>query len=314
MTTGDVGSLRGEHRLTGLVPVIPTPMNEDESLDELGIERLIEFVLRYSFSGVWALASAGEDPHLPLDVIDDATRLFVRHLDGRLPLIVKTSLPGTRQTIERTKRMSDLGIDAAAIHFDQKDLGESHVRRHFDLVIESSPVPIFIYHNPHRGARQSLNQLLDLLSHPQVAGMKAGGSDLGELQRLCLWADPDVSVMTAGGGQILAGLAMGAAGHTAIPLLAFPERAFAILEHLRAGRLSDARREQRIILDFLQQMPKLGNREVNGEVKAVLETRGVLKRYVSAPFIAATDEQVARFRNLCEQMQLFAPSLEGIGQ
>jgi 4-hydroxy-tetrahydrodipicolinate synthase len=305
MTTRRFADLRGVHRITGLVPVVPTPLNEDESLDEPGLAKLVDFVLQYPFSAIWALASAGEDPHLPHTVIDAATRLFVQHLRGRLPLIVKTSSPGLKETLERTRRMSDMGIDAAAIHFEQKDLGENQARRYFDLVLEESPVPVYVYHNPHRGAQLSLEHLLDLMRHPKVAGMKAGGSNLAELQRLCLWSDPAASVMTAGGGQILAGLAMGAAGHAAIPLLAFPEKAFALLRHLEAGRLKAAQEEQRCMLDFLRGMPKLGNREVNGEVKAVLEIRGVMQRYVTAPFVAATDDQIEQFRELIFRQSLF---------
>ncbi|MBT4612653.1 MAG: hypothetical protein HOC05_21590, partial [Gemmatimonadetes bacterium] len=96
-------------RLRGLVPVVPTPLLMDESLDEAGFERLAEFTLTYPFSGIWALASAGEDQNLPDPVIEAATRLFVQHFGGQLPVLVKTSRAGTRETIERTRRLADLG-------------------------------------------------------------------------------------------------------------------------------------------------------------------------------------------------------------
>ncbi len=284
--------LRGEGKLTGLVPVLPTPLNEDESLDEEGFEKLADFVCQYPFSGVWALASAGEDQNLPYPVIDQAAALFVKSFAGRIPVLVKTSSPGLKETIERTKRMADFGFDAATIHLEHKLLGRDHARRFFIDVAEASPLPIYIYHNANRGAQLDVDLLIELTGHPNVAGMKAGGSNLSELQRLCLLSDPDVSVMTAGGGQILAGLAMGASAHTAIPLLAFPERAFRLLEHLRGGRLEEARSEQRIILQFIDQMPKLRNREITAEVKAVLELRNVIKRAVSAPFVAVSDAQM----------------------
>ncbi|NKB69072.1 MAG: hypothetical protein GKR89_18545 [Candidatus Latescibacteria bacterium] len=292
-------------RLRGLVPVAPTPLNADESLDIEGVERLAAFVLQYPFSGLWALASAGEDENLPEDIIAACTRHLVRCFGGKIPVLVKTCRPGTRETIERTKRLAGLGIDAAIVHFQHKRLGTEHARQYFNEVADHSPVPILIYHNANRGAQLDMGLMLELSHHPNIAGMKAGGSDIAELQRLCLFAAPDFAVMTAGGGQILAGLAMGAAGHTAIPLLAFPERAFAVYDYVMAGRLEGARRQQKVINEFIGRMPKLENREVHGEVKCVLEIRGVLQRHVSAPFIAATEAQKAAFAELIEELDLF---------
>jgi 4-hydroxy-tetrahydrodipicolinate synthase len=295
-------------RLKGLLPVVPTPLDEDESLDEHGVERLAEFTLRYPFSGIWALASAGEDENLSPSLIDQCARLFVRHFSGEIPVLVKTCRPGTRATVERTKRMADFGIDGAIVHFQHKRLGAEHARRHFNAVADASPVPVLIYHNATRGAQLDVELILELSHHPNIVGMKAGGSNLAELQRLCLFAADDFAVMTAGGGQILAGLAMGAAAHTAIPLLAFPERAFAVHDHVVAGNLPAARAEQKVISDFLIRMPKLHNREVSGEVKCVLEIRRVIKRHVSAPFVEATPEQKGEFERLSEELDLFAAS------
>lgn len=295
-------------RLKGLVPVVPTPLQIDESLDLPGVERLAAFIRLYPFAGIWALASAGEDENLPDETIDNCAFQFVRHLGDHMPVLVKTCRPGTRETIERTKRMAQYGIDGAIVHFQHKRLGVDHARRHFEAVADASPVPVLIYHNANRGALLDTDLILELSRHPNIAGMKAGGSDLAQLQRLCLFAADEFAVMTAGGGQLLAGLAMGAAAHTAIPLLAFPERAFAVRDAVKAGRLPEARTQQRVIDDFLAQMPKLQNREVMGEVKCVLEIREVIERHVSAPFIAATDDQRDELARLIEVLDLFGSS------
>lgn len=292
-------------RLRGLLPIVPTPLNEDESLDEGGIERLAEFTLSYPFSGIFALASAGEDENLPSPLIDRCAQLYVKTMGPKIPVLAKTCRPGTKATIERTKRMADLGIDGAIVHFQHKMLGADHVRRHFTAIADASPVPIVVYNNSLRGIALTVEQMLELAAHPNIVAIKAGGSNLAELQRLFLFAPPDFTVMTAGGGQIFAGLALGATGHTAAPLLIAPERAFAIYRHLQAGNLEAARAEQRIIMEFLVRMPKLGNREVSAEVKAVLHLRGIIKPYVSAPFLTATAVQQDEISRLAKELDLF---------
>ena len=137
-------------KLRGLLPVVPTPLNEDESLDVEGIERLAAFTLSYPVSGIWALASAGEDENLPSEIMDECARQFVKHFGARIPVLVKTCRPGTKETIERTKHMADFGMDAAIVHFQHKRLGVEHARRHFNAVADASPVPILIYHNANQ--------------------------------------------------------------------------------------------------------------------------------------------------------------------
>jgi 4-hydroxy-tetrahydrodipicolinate synthase len=296
------GALQHDQKLTGLVPVVPTPLNEDESLDENGFERMAAFLGEHRFEGIWALASAGEDQNLSWAVIEEAAKMLVKYIGGQIPILVKTSTPGLKQTLARTRRMADLGFDGAIVHVEQKMLGRDHVRRFYLEAAEASPLPVYVYQNGLRGAACDVDLCLELLEHPNVAGMKAGGSNLGELHPLCQLADESASVMTAGGGQILPGLAMGAAAHTAAPLMMFPQRARAIWDHLQAGRLAEARDEQRRILRFIRRMPKLENREVSGEVKAELEARGVMQRHVSAPFRSASDEEVAQIRDLAEEL------------
>lgn len=294
------------HRLRGLVPILPTPLNEDESLDEAGIESLAEFTLRYPFSGVFTLASAGEDENLPSALIDRCAQLFARTIGPGIPVLAKTCRPGTKATIERTKRMADLGIDAAVVHFQHKMLGTDHVQRHFTAIADASPIPIVVYNNALRGIALTVDQMLELATHPNIVAMKAGGSNLAELQRLILFAPDDFTVMTAGGGQIFAGLALGATGHTAAPIMAAPERALRIYNSIQEGNLPAARAEQKVITEFLVRMPKLGNREVSAEVKAVLHQRGVIQQHVSAPFLTATAEQQDAIRQLTDELDLFA--------
>lgn len=287
---------RGKHKLTGLVPVLPTPLHADESPDEASIERLAKFTLSYPFCAVWALATAGEDENLPLLRRKHIARLFVEAFGRKIPLLVKTSEPGTSETIERTKEFADLGIDIAIIHPQQKLLSQDHYVRSLETIADASPLPIFLYHNSLRGAELEVGTIIRLSQHPKIVGVKAGGSNLAQLQRLALFCDPDFSVFTAGAGQMLACLAMGVAGHMAAPLAALPELAFQVLRDFQKGDLDGAREHQRQIIEWVAALPPLRNREVHGETKALLEVRGVIERHVAAPFLAASDEDIASIR------------------
>lgn len=66
---------------------------------------------------------------------------------------------------------------------------------------------------------------------------------------------------------------------------------------------------QRRIAESIGRTPKLANREVHGEVKCVLKIRDVLQRHVSAPFVAATDEQKRDLEALIDELQLFETTI-----
>lgn len=294
---------------SGVIPVIPTPFTADEHLDSEGLENLANFTLQYPFKAIWALATAGEDENMSQSSIDEAAKGFIRVFKGKLPIWIKTSEPGTKESIDRTKKMADWGLDAAIIHFQHKMMGDEHVRRYFIDIADQSPVPILIYHNATRGGKMSVNLISELSAHPNIIGMKAGGSQLSELHQLIHYTDENFHVMTAGAGQLMPCLAMGVAAHMAIPLIAFPEISIRISELIKDGNLDEARKQQKRILDFIKTMPKLLNREVNGETKAILEIRGIIKRHVTSPFIEANDQQMKEFEKLINDLNIFSAEI-----
>lgn len=293
--------------ITGIVPVLVTPLRDDDTLDEEGFASLARYITSYDFGGVFALSTGGEDQNLSPESLDRLAELLVEHYKGKLPILAKTSSGGLKPTLERTRRLADRGIDVAVILYENKGNTDAHMRRFFEAVADDSPVPIFLYHDAGRGAELSVDIMLDMLKHPNIAGIKAGGTNLGNLIPVCLLGGADGSVLMAGGNQIIVSAALGAAGHTAVPPCAFPELSLSIWRHVQAGDLAAARAAQMRIVSFFRGCPDLGNRESVAEVKAVLEIRGVCGRRVAAPFVSLTDAQVDRVRELADELNLFEP-------
>ena len=50
--------------LRGVVPVIATPLNDDETLDAPALGRIIEREIAGGVNGIWVLGSGGELPNL----------------------------------------------------------------------------------------------------------------------------------------------------------------------------------------------------------------------------------------------------------
>ena len=87
--------------LRGIIPVIPTPLHEDETLDAPALKRIIEYGIEGGVHGVWILGSGGELPNLSPEQRTSAIETAVETVGGRVPVVVGVGRPGTRMISER---------------------------------------------------------------------------------------------------------------------------------------------------------------------------------------------------------------------
>ena len=70
---------------------------------------------------------------------------------GSRALLVGTGLESTRATIALTRKVADLGADAALVltpHYYKAQMTAEALRRHFEAVAEASPIPVLLYSVP----------------------------------------------------------------------------------------------------------------------------------------------------------------------
>lgn len=77
--------------LNGIFPVLCTPFNEDEDVDEMSLRRLIEYVLCAKVSGIVVGGVASEIFKLSSAERYQITCITIEQVAGRVPVIVGTS-------------------------------------------------------------------------------------------------------------------------------------------------------------------------------------------------------------------------------
>src|SRR5262245_3753291 len=101
--------------LNGIVAALPTPFIYEGEVDHEKMKSNLEHWNRTDLLGYLILGSTGEFPHLTIDekiALIETTRDTIS--SDKL-LLVGTGEFSTRQTIEMTKRASELGADAAVV-------------------------------------------------------------------------------------------------------------------------------------------------------------------------------------------------------
>jgi hypothetical protein len=162
-----------------IVPLL-TPLRPDQSLDEAGLERLIEHALAGGVSGVFLLGSTGEFALLDHETRFQLIRAARRVVRGRVPVLAGVSEPGTRAAIEFGRRAVELGAEAVVAsppfyyHHSQGDL-----IAHFTAIAEGIPAPLVLYNIP-RNVKVSLapETVRRLMEIPNIIGLKDSAGDM----------------------------------------------------------------------------------------------------------------------------------------
>jgi len=175
-----------KERVHGIFPAMPTPLTEDERLDEVALARLVEHLLSGGVHGLWVLGSGGEAATLSETVRRDTIAATVGLVDGRVPVLVGTGATSTRQTIADTCLADELGADGAAIMAPYYFvLSPDELQAHYEAILCETDVPIMIYHNPWNAKLPMSVELVEALSaHERVIGIKDSAGDFAFTQAL----------------------------------------------------------------------------------------------------------------------------------
>lgn len=135
--------------LEGLTVPLITPLNEDESLDEASLQRVIDLSIEGGARAIFILGTAGEFAALSRQTKDRLARASKELIDGRVDFLIGISHAGTRGTIEEGKRMEKVGADAfvvmAPFYFSHS---QKEVESHFLTITHALNTPVVMYNFP----------------------------------------------------------------------------------------------------------------------------------------------------------------------
>lgn len=297
-----------ERALGGVYPIVPTIFDESGGLDHDGQRATVDFLLRAGVHGLVLLANASEG-YTILDA--ERTALIgtvVRHLRGRIPVVVTCNHPSTIGAVRLAREAQDLGADAVMFlppFFGGWLSDLDGVRRHCEALSHATTVPLMLQDHPLSGVTMPAAFLADLaraierLGYFKIESNRAPAK-IGAVARLGGEAIRGLFGGTAG-VVFLEELDQGAAG--TMPSSLLPEVFVRVLTAYRAG---DRKRAAGLMARCARLVAfeiHLGGQRA---VKEALALRGVVRStFVRGPIRDAWDEHAARqFRELIEEAGL----------
>jgi 2-keto-3-deoxy-L-arabinonate dehydratase len=153
-------------RYTGVFPVAPTIFDERGGLDLEGQRRCIDFLVDAGSSGICILANYSEQFALADDEREVLTEIILKHVAGRVPVIVTTTHFSSRICAERSKRAQQAGAAMVMVmppyHGATIRAGEAGIYEFFATLSDAIDIPVMIQDAPVSGTALSAHFLVRL--------------------------------------------------------------------------------------------------------------------------------------------------------
>ncbi len=160
--------------IQGSIVALVTPMNEDGSVDNESLKRLIDFHVEQGTDALVAVGTTGESATLNEDEHCAVIKAVVDHVDGRIPVIAGTGANSTTEAIELTARAKQVGADACLLvtpYYNKPT--QQGLFLHYQAISEAVDIPQILYNVPGRTACDLLPETIGSLSRlDNIVGVK----------------------------------------------------------------------------------------------------------------------------------------------
>ena len=281
-------------KLSGILAPICTPfVNQDVS-----IEKVRDNMHKYRsapLAGYFVLGSNGENKSLTEKEKLEILKTVVREKAENQMVLAGAGFESTRQTIEFSKKVADLGADFVTIvtpSYFKKRLTDEAMVRYYTEVADALPIPVVVYNAPgFTGMTISAGVIGKISQHPNIAGMK--DTSKGNMSSYLEAAGEDFGVLSGTVSTLFESMALGAIGGVVSLANAFPEPCCQLFEKYQSGDITGAR-------ELHYRLFRL-NRAVSGSfgvagVKYAMELGGFHGGDPRLPLLPITEEGKASVR------------------
>jgi 2-keto-3-deoxy-L-arabinonate dehydratase len=139
----------------GVFPVVPTIFHDDGSLDIEGQKRCLDFMIDAGSEGLCILANFSEQFVLTDEERETIMHAALKHVAGRVPVIVTTTHAGTTACAVRSRTAQDAGAAMVMVmppyHGATIRFSEQRIFEFYTAVSDAIDIPIMIQDAPVAG-------------------------------------------------------------------------------------------------------------------------------------------------------------------
>jgi 4-hydroxy-tetrahydrodipicolinate synthase len=275
--------------LRGVITAMVTPLKQDLTLDQKGLERLIEHLIGGGVHGIFILGTTGEAPNLPYSVREELIEQTCRLVGSRVPVIVgitDTSYKDALRLAARSHQCGASAVVAAPPYYFQVD--QADLLHYFKTLASESPLPLYLYNAPLNVPLWiEIDTAIKLAAEPNIVGLKDSGMNMGYFHtvREAVRALPEFSLLVGPDDLLAEAVLMGAHGGMAGGSNVWPRLFVALYEAAAAHDVNRVAALHRQVVQFDNAVYRSAHHPANPlrGLKCALSIMGICSTDVALP-------------------------------
>jgi len=288
----------------GVFTAIVTPFEEDGSLDEETLKKLIDFNLENGVSGIVPCGTTGESPTLDHDEHNRVIELTVKHVNGRGPVIAGTGSNCTKEAVELSQHAEKEGVDGLLLvnPYYNKPTQEG-LYRHFKAIADSVNIPCIVYNIKGRtGINVETPTLVRLMSDCEnISGVKEASGDLDQVKDVIANRKEGFSVLSGNDDMAFDLVKSGGDGVVSVTSNLAPDKMVKMVQTALEGNIEEAEKLNNELkplfeVEFIETNPI--------PIKCALSLKGMCNEIYRLPMCELRPENKEELKKVLTEMNL----------
>lgn len=273
----------------GIIPPLVTPLLDRDTLDEDGLQRLIEHEIQGGVHGLFILGTTGESPSLSYRLRRVMISRVCELVDGRVPILVGITDTAFVESVHLARHAADAGADsvvlAAPYYFPA---GQTELIGYLKNLIAELPIPLVLYNMPALTKIWfEVDTVKQMAEIDKIIGIKDSSGDLDYFGNLLeiRKSRPDWSFMIGQESLLPKAIEMGGHGAVAGGANVFPKlfvETYLAAVNRQSDRLSQL---SELVEEFqrIYEIGKYGSRFIKA-TKCSLSILNICSDFMAEPF------------------------------
>jgi len=287
----------------GIIPPMMTAFTEDGEIYEKGVREIVDFIIPH-VQGLFPCGTYGSGPMMSIRERKRVAEIVIDQVKGRVPVIVHVGTADTKNTVELARHAQQIGaaaVGAITPYYNSYD--DEALFRHFDHLVKSVSIPVFLYNNPKCSGHNASFDLLKRLGRVGLAGIKDSTFDLVYYYhaRMALENFPEMNLISGTEALFVAAFDAGATAAVTGLGNVYPDLMADLYQQYLQGRRDVLMKTQQKVLK-VRQITKFG--PTVPTCHAILKLRGVDAGYPRLPFGWVPAETEQKVKAALEKLDL----------
>ena len=289
--------------LKGCGTALVTPFKENQSIDEDGLGRFVDFQITDGIDFLVPCGTTGESVTLSDEEQQRVVEIVLRQAGGRVPVIAGAGGNNTAHVIALAREYERMGVQGllSVTPYYNKPTQEG-LYQHFKTIAGATSLPIIVYNVPPRTNVNILpDTIVRLAEIPNIIGVKEASGDISQVAEIITRVPPGFKVLSGDDSISLPLIALGGVGLISVASNETPSKLTALTRACLENNWDEARRLNRELFplmkaNFLETSP--------GPVKAALAMMGKIKEVYRLPMVPVKPETKEKLRAVLIELKL----------